>query len=196
MKKRFFILSLFIAFFAMMFTACSTEDDSSDTPIMLIPSKIKSSSTATTESYFPLVVGNSWTYTGAYTSGTYSGQSYSYTQTVTQTGSINGNTYYEITDGTNYWYYRQDSNGNLKYYSSSSNSEYIFIPTSPTLNYSWTANGDTYTINSLTATKNGYTDLLNISDADYYKKGVGRVYSVGQNSNGYYTESLTSKTLK
>lgn len=105
-------------------------------------------------------------------------------------------------------YLREDATThNTYFYNSNNGIEYLEIPGTPTLNQTWSGAFGTRTVTNLSASKAtsscSYTGLLEITEVGsssttkyYYKKGLGKVYSI-QSATSFPDEyTLTSTTLK
>ena len=149
-------------------------------------------------SYFPLKIGDSWTYGNE-------------VHKIDATETYGGNTYFDMSIGDQfspYHNYFRSANDGVYEYITADSKEYLFIPSNPTVNQEWDYRvgfgvGKRKVI-SLTATvktsKCEYKNVMQINEyyedgssgtIYYYKKGLGMIrYTV------FSTKDLTAVTLK
>jgi hypothetical protein len=201
MKIKVLSLSLIIAFTACKknntvdgctdsaatnYNSAATDDDGSC--VLPVPPNPTCDGHTTNNSLFPLLQGTKWRYDQT-------GSSSDYYVEINGTTDINGVTYINadwsqfngnITGTKNY---RIDANGDVYYRSGSS--DYLHVPSNPTLNQSWV---DEYSVThivtnlnaSITTNDCSYTGCLEIKNDytstpdtyNYYKSGIGMVKSV------------------
>ncbi|MES2764090.1 MAG: hypothetical protein V4677_17875 [Bacteroidota bacterium] len=160
-------------------------------------------------SFYPLDSANAWGY-GYKISGM--NQSVSPSLKVTGFQMYSSKKYALIEDASNFmfdFYLREDAtNHNIYRYNTSNSTEYLEVPASPVINQSWSVGGNSRKVTNLSASINtsscSYSGLLEISvlnsssvviDKQYYKKGLGMVYSLEVGSFAGEL-SLKSTTLK
>lgn len=193
------------------FSSCkkktSDPDPAVTTPVITPVNQLCDGNSGT--SYYPLDSTDAWGY-GYKISGV--SQSIHPSLKVTGHQIYNSKKYALVKDASGYVfddYLREDAvTHDIYRYDSNNNTEFLEIPSVPTLNQSWTYFGGTRTVTNLSASKAtsgcSYTGLLEITQVNsgatlttkyYYKKGLGKVYSVEVGSfPAEYT--LTSTSLK
>jgi len=215
MKKTLFGITLLLTVITVLETSCKKKETET-TPTPTTPAtpaaNVLCDGNGTT-SYYTLKLNNTWTY--SYTSGSFgSGQP---KITVTSSATPNSHTYFGITDATIYMYtgtvyFREDSTShNIYIYDGTiTGGEYIHVPATPVLNQSWayyssSTRKATNLSASITTSSCSYTGLLEISEytptgtlktKEWYKKGVGMVYSEVYSAFGTGKYTLLSLTLQ
>jgi hypothetical protein len=212
MKINHLTLAICIASISYLATSCKkkTSDPVEETAVVTTPPVNKLCDGSGNNVYYPLDSLNTWTYnykiSGVQQSISPTPKVISY-QTylskkfalIKDAISFSGDVYMRVDNGTN----------NVYQYDSNTGMEYLEIPGTPTLNQTWTSiYNRTSTVTNLSASKAtsncSYTGLLEITVVSgtvsakyYYKKGLGKVYSIESGQafgNDEYT--LKSVTLK
>ena len=150
-------------------------------------------------SYYPLALGNKWSYSGGITG--------SNTSTVQQMTTQNSVVYFMIDQivGAEY-YYRVAPNGDI-YELSLPSTEALVVPANPTVNQQWNSFNSTTkkvislneTVSTPSCTYSGCLYIMKYSSSGapsseiYYKSGIGLVKSVS--ISGGYTTNLSDIEL-
>ncbi|MCP4180601.1 MAG: hypothetical protein GY756_22790 [bacterium] len=186
MKTKIKILSVALIF--VVITSCKKEDETPpSTPPPPTPQTSIICDGNGKNTYYPLDSANTWNYKYSIMGASQSIAPSLYVQRFSNYG---GKTYARIVDLSG-WFgdrlLREDPvTHNIYYYSGNDNVEYLKVPSSPTLDQTWSIyNGTAEVTNlsaSLTTSSCSYTGLLEITETAstvinlyYYKKGLGLV---------------------
>jgi hypothetical protein len=208
MKKINYLLLICLSI-VVFIAGCKKKKSEEPAPTTLTPPNYICSGNGT-NSYYPLTLSNSWTYSskkdGVIQPETFTEKVKGYKTFGAYTYSVNVGR----TDTTTSSYYREDAYYKDIYsYNTDTGTEYLLIPGTPVLNQSWPVKyGLTSKVTNLSATISTssctYTGLLEITDYNgssvimvktYYKKGLGRVYTQSIFSGRTYEEFLSTVTL-